>query len=216
MSEPRVKRSKGPKVLLTDGNYRKKALPFLLQDFERRCAYCLDPDEFRLPSHNQVEHFDCKISGRRRHQYRNLMLGCVACNFTKRAKPKTNPFDKRQRLLNCTEENEFLGHIVEEEDGQWKALTPEGEYHLTCIGLTESCYRSKRVERRRMATRLLALLTQAIRYESHNPPDLHKETMSMIRGTLGLLEKFPPLVTDAGVLTVREWLDKQGVDTNSL
>lgn len=33
MSKARVKRGPGPKVMLTKGNYRKKALSFLLQDF---------------------------------------------------------------------------------------------------------------------------------------------------------------------------------------
>lgn len=216
MSKPRVKRGPGPTVMLTEGNYRKKALSFLLQDFERRCAYCLDPDDFRHPSLNHVEHFNCKVHGRRRHEYKNLMLACAACNQSKHDKPIVNPLDKRQRLLDCTKENEFPEHIRENSHGQWEPATPQGEYHLAVIGLQESCHRAKRAERRKMAHGLLNLLTQAIQYESHNPPALHNEVMSMVRDVLEMLDKFPPLVTDEGILTIREWLTKQGVDAACL
>ena len=216
MSKPRVKRGPGPKVLLSDGNYRKKALPQLLEDFQHQCAYCLDPDEFRHPSLNHVEHFNCKLHGRRRHAYKNLMLACAACNLTKHDKAAVNPFDDKQRLLNCTEENEFPEHIREHEDGQWEGVTPAGEYHLAVIGLQENCHRAKRHERRRMAERLLGLLTQAIQYESHNPRELHQQIMEMVKGSLALLDKFPPLVTEDGVMTVREWLKRQGVDVAGL
>src|SRR5437868_3115831 len=109
----RVNRSDGPKSTMTEATYRKKALPFLLKDFEGRCAYCLDPSEFRHPSQNHVEHFNCKLHGRKRHLYANLMLACATCNQCKHAKPVVNPLDQDQRLLNCTEENEFPAQIVE-------------------------------------------------------------------------------------------------------
>jgi len=216
MSKGRVKRGPGPKVLLTDGNYRKKALPHLLEDFQRHCAYCLDPGDFRHPSLNHVDHFDCKLHGRRRHEYRNLMLACAACNLTKHDKPVVNPLDKRQRLLNCTTESEFPEHIQEEPSGQWVAKTPPGEYHLAAIGLQEGSHQAKRRERRKMAERILNLLTQAIQYESHNPPALHHQVMSTVRDLVGMLDKFPPLVTDAGVVSVRDWLKQQGVNVADL
>jgi hypothetical protein len=213
MKSPRVKRGPGPKSkMLTKATYRKKALPFLLHDFERRCAYCLDPDDFRHSSQTHVEHFNCKLQGRKRHQYKNLMLGCAACNMSKHDKPVVNPFDRSQRLLNCTEETEFPAHIRETADGQWEARTPEGEYHLASIGLQERCHQLKRGERQRMAQRCFALLTQAIQYQSYNPAALHNQLLGTVRDILGLLERFPPLVTDQGVLTVREWLIGQGVD----
>lgn len=211
MKQPRVKRGSGPASLLTQATYRKKALPHLLKDFEKRCAYCLDPDEFRHPSQNHVEHFNCKLHGRKRHQYKNLMLGCATCNCCKHDKPVVNPYDKNQRLLNCTEETEFPEHIQESPDGQWHALTEAGQYHLTSIGLQERCHQAKRAERRRMAERVYSLLTQAVHYQTYNPTILHEQVMGMIRDTLSLLDKFPPLVTDKGVMSVREWLVSQGV-----
>lgn len=216
MSAPRVSRGPGPKAKLTEGNYRKKALPLLLVDFKRSCAYCLDPDDFRHPSLNHVEHFNCKIHGRGRHQYKNLMLACAACNLTKHDKPVVNPLDKRQRLLNCTVENEFPEHIWEDEDGQWVAATAAGEYHLTAIGLQETCHKLKRRERRKLAQSILGMLTTAILYESHNPEAAHQMVMNTVRDVLDHLDLFPPLVTKDGVLTVREWLATQGVDTKLL
>ena len=213
MPTPRVKRGSGPKSLLTKATYRKKALPHLLKDFEGECAYCLDPEDFRHPSQNHVEHFNCKLHGRKRHQYKNLMLGCAACNISKHDKPVVNPYDKRQRLLNCTEENEFPEHIVELADGEWAARTPAGEYHLVSIGLHERCHQAKRAERRRMAQRVYSLLTQAVQYESYNPAELHSQILGSVRDILGLLDKFPPLITDRGVVTVREWLIQQGIDS---
>jgi len=122
----RVKRGTGPKSTMTKASYRRKGLPFLLKDFEGRCAYCLDPNEFRHPSQDQVDHFNCKLKERKRHQYKNLMLACATCNHCKHDKPTVNPFDKEQRLINCTEENEFPDHIWERDDGQWEAKTKPG------------------------------------------------------------------------------------------
>jgi hypothetical protein len=211
MKESRVQRSAGPKSAMTQATYRKKALPHLLKDFERRCAYRLDPDEFRHPSQTHVDHFNCKLHGRKRHQYNNLMLGCAACNMSKHDKPVVNPEDKNQRLLNCTEECEFPEHVSESPDGQWHPLTEAGIYHIGLIGLQERCHQAKRAERRHMAQRVYSLLTQAIQYESYNPAALHEQIMGTLRDTLALLDKFPPLVTDKGVVSVRDWLVSQGI-----
>jgi hypothetical protein len=212
MKTSRVKRSHGPKSVMTENTYRKKALPFLLKDFEKKCAYCLDPNDFRIPSHDQVDHFNCKLRGRNRHYYKNLMLGCAACNHSKHDKPLVNPFDTEQRLLNCTEENEFIGHIKEEADGQWVALSKAGEYHLESIGLTVDCHRKKRQERRKMIERIVSLFTTAVHYRTENPEAVHNELMATIRMLMDTLDKFPPLVIGNGVFTARDWLKSKGVD----
>jgi hypothetical protein len=216
MNTGRVKRGAGPKSKLTKSTYRKKALPYLLEDFSGQCAYCLDPDDFRHPSQSHVDHFDCKVRGRQRHRYRNLMLGCAACNMTKHDKPVINPFDLQQRMLNCTEENEFPKHITETEDGDWHSVTAAGDYHLACIGLKEHCHKSKRAERAKMARRVHSLLTQAVQYESRNPVEVHSQIMGTIHDILSGLDKFPPLVTTQGVISVRCWLVAQGIDPTIL
>ncbi len=212
MKPPRVKRGPGPKSRLTKGTYRKKALKFLLADFESRCAYCLDPSDFRHPSQTQVDHFNCKLRERVRHQYRNLMLACSACNHTKHDKPVVNPFDREQRLLNCTEENEFPEHIAETPDGQWHSKTPAAEYHLVSIGLQEGSHQAKRASRRQVAHQLLSLLKKAIQYQHFNPVALHGQIMQTASTLLAQLNSFPPLVTEQGILSVPDWLVSQGVD----
>jgi hypothetical protein len=215
MKVPRVKRSKGPTSAMTEFTYRKKALPYLIRDFNGHCAYCLDPKEFRAPSQNHVEHFDCKLKGRERHFYKNLMLACATCNMSKHDKPVHNPFNSEQRLLNCTEENEFVGHIRETEDGQWEPMTPAGHYHLESIELREDCHRNKRRARRVMAEGIEQLFKCAVEYRTHYPAVLHNEMMTTIRSLLTVLDNFPPLVIDGQVISAREWLKSRGVDISN-
>jgi hypothetical protein len=213
---PRVVRGKAPKTKLTEANYRKKALSYLIRDFGNRCAYCLDPSEFRHSSLNHVDHFDCELTGKKRHRYENLMLACVTCNFCKRDKPLRNPFEKTQRLLNCTEETEFPKHIQEGSNGQWNALTPEGHYHLQVIGLTERSHENKRRARRENAEQIRSLLKNAIQCQSGNPAAVIREVIAVTRGILELLEGFPPLVTPNGVMSIREWLSQEGIAIDKL
>jgi|GEM_PF-4712983 hypothetical protein len=215
MKIPRVKRSKGPTSAMTEFTYRKKALPHLIKDFSGHCAYCLDPKEFRAPSQNHVDHFDCKLRGRKRHYYKNLMLACAACNMSKHDKPVINPFSEEQRLLNCTEENEFVEHIRETEDGQWEAMTPAGHYHLESIELREDCHRNKRRARKVMTDEIAKLFKTAVKYETHNPAELHNQMMATIRSLLAELKNFPPLIVNGGAISARDWLKSQGVDISA-
>ena len=216
MSSARVKRGPGPRRLLTEATYRKKSLPFLLKDFEAHCAYCLDPGEFRHPSQQHVEHFNCKLTGRRRHRYKNLMLACATCNLSKHDKPVRNPFDREQRLLNCTEESEFSDHITESADGQWHARSKEAEYHLTSICLQERCHQKKRAARSEMASRILSLCKTALQYRDQNPAETQRQLKATILELVALLDGFPPLVTVSGVQAVRAWLADRGVDLSML
>jgi HNH endonuclease len=199
---------------MTEYTYRKKALPHLMRDFDGQCAYCLDPKEFRAPSQSHVEHFDCKLKGRKRHFYKNLMLACAACNMSKHGKPVKNPFNEEQRLLNCTEENEFVEHIRETGDGQWEAMTPVGYYHLESIGLREDCHRNKRRARKVMTEEIAKLFKTAVKYETHNPAELHNQMMVTIRSLLAELKNFPPLITNGGAVSAKDWLKSQGVEIN--
>jgi hypothetical protein len=197
---------------MTKATYRKKALPHLLNDFDKRCAYCLDPNEFRHPSQDQVDHFNCKLPERKRHQYENLMLACAACNLSKHDKVVVNPHDHDQRLLNCTVENEFDGHIIEEKDGHWVSTTKAGEYHITSIELDHQCHQKKRAARRQMAENLLALCTTALQYQAHNPEEVHKQIMELSKAILSQLDNFPPLLVEGRTITAKEWLKSKGVD----
>jgi len=83
---------------------------------------------------------------------------------------------------------------------------------LVSIGLDERCHQVKRGERRKMARRILALLTQAIKYESCNPSDVHIQVLGTARDIIEMLEKFPPLVMEKGIISIREWLTEQGIN----
>jgi HNH endonuclease len=211
MIESRVKRGTGPKSKMTKASYREKALPHLLKDFEKQCAYCLDPSQLRHPSQNHVDHFDCKLKERKRHQYSNLMLSCGTCNICKHDKPVVNKYNPEQRLLNCTTENEFLKHIRENEKGEWEPQTPAGFYHIRAIGLDESCHNKKRLMRRNLANSILELYSKAIQYVAQNPRELHDAIMSETKRILIELENMPPMVTESGVVAVKDWLSQKGV-----
>ena len=214
MNQPRVKRGLGPKSKMTKATYRKKALPHLLKDFGGHCAYCLDPSELRQPSQNHIDHFDCGLKERQRHQYFNLMLACAACNMCKHDKPVVNKFNREQRLLNCTKENEFPFHIKENEKGEWKSQTPAGFYHLRSIGLDEPCHTKKRFMRRQLAQSILTLYSTAVQYVAYNPREIHDAIMAQTKAILTELENLPPLVTDNGVVSVNDWLRARGVNFN--
>lgn len=207
----RVRRGSGPKGTITEWNVRKKSLPHLMQDFAGLCAYCLDPSEFRHPIESHVEHFDCRLRGQKRNRYSNLMLACAACNISKKDKPVHNPENQNQRLLNCTVEDEFQGHICEDSDGAWSAITEEGKYHLTSIDLQHPSHTAKRKARRDLANRVSDLLTTAIQYKTLNSVETHDQIIETIRAILAELDGSPPLVTDRGVFTVRSWLVEKGI-----
>jgi len=211
MSGARVKKGQGPKSKMTKATYRKKALPHLLREFGGHCAYCLDPSELRHPSQNHVEHFNCKLKERQRHQYSNLMLGCSTCNGCKHDKPVVNKFDSAQRLLNCAVENEFPKHIRENDQGEWIPQTPEGIYHIRSIGLDERCHNKKRHMRQVLAKSILNRCTTALQYDSINPVGTHNAVMSEVRNILEQLGNLPPMVTDSGVISVKDWLEARGV-----
>jgi hypothetical protein len=139
------------------------------------------------------------------------MLACGACNLSKHDKPIINPFDPRQRLLNCTEENEFDGHIIEEKDGRWIPKTIAGNYHLIAIGLQEEFHRKKRAARREVAEQILKLCITAIQYKTQNPAETHAQLMETAKVLLDKLDYFPPLVGSTGPITVKDWLKQQGI-----
>ncbi len=202
---------------MTEATYRRKALPHLLNDFDRRCAYCLDPDEFRHPSETHVDHFDSSLRRKReRHSYPNLMLACSTCNHCKAGKPTVNKLDATQRMLNCTKEDEFPGHIIEDEDGCWVPLTGSGKYHLLAIDLNERCHVNKRLARREAAKRVVALCQTAIQYRAENPAQTHRELIQTISYLVAQLKNFPPIVTEGGLKGLDEWLVEQGLDPDMM
>jgi hypothetical protein len=165
MAGPRVKRSKGPPGVLTKNNCRKKALPYLKADFKNRCAYCLRDMTQEHPNQSHVEHFNSHLPNRKKNQYKNLMLGCSACNLSKLTKFVTDPIATDRRMLNCTIENEFPTHIIENEiTCKWDPQTPAGDYHIMCMDLNEGSHVRRRERRRKIVEHILKLEANAVHY----------------------------------------------------
>ena len=203
MGEPRVKRSRGPASAMTEYTYRKKALSFLKRDFQNRCAYCLRhlSDEHINQSH--VEHFDSALKDRRRHRYSNLMLACSACNLSKLAKAVFDPKEPIRRLLNCTVENEFPEHVVENESSEWVAKTPAGDYHIRAVDLNEPAHVRRRSRRRAVFSELLKLETSAIRYKGSIQPDALNTLLSTLSELRDQLRTAIPIPTEKGLLILK-------------
>jgi hypothetical protein len=139
------------------------------------------------------------------------MLACSTCNLCKHDKPVVNKFNPEQRLLNCTKENEFPFHIKENERGEWEPQTPAGFYHIHSIGLQEACHNKKRLWRRNLAESIYKLYTTAIQFVGHNPRETHEAIMAETKNILAGLENLPPMVTEFGLVTVKDWLLARGV-----
>src|ERR1700737_2453573 len=98
----RVRRGPGPKKKLNRYNYRDRALPFLREDFQDRCAYSMQ-HQLRVGLRSmEVDHFNPKLPQNQRHRYQNLFLATRHCNNMKGANWPTVALQKSDvRFLNC-------------------------------------------------------------------------------------------------------------------
>jgi hypothetical protein len=200
MNVPRVKRGPGPKGVLTKNTYRRKALKFLKADFGCQCAYCLQSSELQHANQTHVDHFDPHKPNRSRNAYSNLMLACSGCNLNKHDKFVQNPFNKSQRLLDCTKENEFPQHIVETSDGRWTGKTEEGIYHIATIELNEPALVRNRAARRELIERLKALEAQtSFTYTGGIDAASFSALTALLQTVRSQLQTSIPLVTDFGL-----------------
>src|SRR5947209_19033924 len=88
----RIRRGAAPKKTFTNNNYRK-ALPWLLKDFDRRCAYSMQHvDRAGGLKCMEVDHFRPK--GKHRNAYTNLFPASRHCNG---AKAQTWPTKSERR-----------------------------------------------------------------------------------------------------------------------
>ena len=216
MKKPRIKRGNGPKGTIRASNYRKKALPFLIKDFGNRCAYCLEITDLRRPHETHVEHFDSHLKGLAKHRYENLMLGCSGCNTVKLAKFSVNPYNREQRLLNCTEESEFPDHIRENYEGRWIHQTAAGYYHIESLNLNDNSLLKKRAYRREAVIEAIKLRRQAVFYRGSMDTDSLQSLIETCNHVLKGLSDAIPLITDDGpVVCTAEYLDALNLKTRS-
>lgn len=133
-SESRVKRSNTTRVFKRH-NYRK-ALPLLLKDFERRCAYSL-VHEMDQTSTMEVDHFNPLLGEQFRHRYSNLMPSIRHCNGRKSdIWPTPEQQKKGLRFIDPTKEIDYGQQIFEDpETHELIGVTPAARYHIRGLDL---------------------------------------------------------------------------------
>jgi hypothetical protein len=147
---PRVIRHP-PNRKFTASTYRR-AVPYLLADFEGRCAYSLQHVNrvgFRLM---EVDHFNPNLRGPARNDYSNLLPATRHCNGAKQATWPDAHFRKLgARFLNPTKEQDYGVHIFEDPAShRLVAITPAGRYHIRCCDLNAPHLIQERAERERL------------------------------------------------------------------
>lgn len=134
---PRIIRGKPPKRRFTDNTYRK-AKPYLLRDFQRRCAYSQQHTDRSLGEKlMEINHFDPTISSRARNQYDNLFLATRHCNGSKsNIWPSRLLRKKGIFLINPCVELDYGHHIFEHPiTHRLVGVTPAGIFHIIICDL---------------------------------------------------------------------------------
>jgi len=151
--KPRIQRKERPKGRITRSNYRQRALPALVKDFEERCAYSMQhTHNAGGKEHMEVDHFDPRKKNDYIQIYSNLFLAKRACNNKKQANWPTKA-ELRQgiRFLNPCKEMDYGVHIFEDPDTHevWGA-TPAGRYHIRMTGLNSENLVAERAKRSKL------------------------------------------------------------------
>ena len=133
----RVQRGPGPRQRLKPHNYRDRSLPFLLKDFEHRCAYSMQHSSSLGLTTMEVDHFNPRLPARLRNRYDNLYLASRHCNNSKRQHwPTTAQVREGIRFLDCCREWDYGEHIFEDaRTHRVKGVTPAGKYHVRMCDL---------------------------------------------------------------------------------
>jgi len=155
----RVQRGPGPRQKLRAHNYRVRSLPFLLKDFEDRCAYSMQHSSTLGITTMEVDHFNPRLPSRLRHRYANLYLASRHCNNSKGQHwPTPAQIKDGLRFLDCCREWDYGEHIFEDAvTHRVYGVTPEGRYHVRMCDLNAPHL----VGERRIRSQLHAVLTSA-------------------------------------------------------
>jgi hypothetical protein len=152
-SSPRINRRKKVSRTFTKNNYRK-AFPFLVHDFEGRCAYSMQHVEVIGDVVMHIDHFDPRLKKRYHQPYANLNLASNHCNTAKGAHwPKPAETALGVRFLNPCIEPDYGVHIFEDpQTHQLVGTTPAGKYQILMCGLNASHLILERRERTALGT----------------------------------------------------------------
>jgi len=135
-SKPRVTRRHKPKRKFTENTYRK-AKPFLLADFERRCAYSLQHVDKVGWMIIEIDHHNPTLKGVSRNRYENLFPATRHCNGSKAYTwPSRAGRQQGIRFLNPCEEQDYGLYIFEDPNThELVGTTPAAVYHIRVLGL---------------------------------------------------------------------------------
>lgn len=154
-SKPRIVKDSGKKRHYTASTYRK-ALPELLVDFQRRCAYSLQHIERMGVQIMEIDHHNPRLQGRRKHHYRNLVPAHRICNGHKSDTwPTRAQFKKKLRFLNPRKEVDYGAQIFEDSEScRLIGTTPAAKYHIRHCGLNDPYFVQERKTRASIRKRL--------------------------------------------------------------
>jgi hypothetical protein len=103
----------------------------------------------------EIDHFNPKVKGRKRHRYNNLFLASRYCNGKKHDNwPSAADHEKGVGFINCCVEFDYGKHIFEEADSRVRGVTPAGIYHVRMLDLNAPHF----IEERKLRTRIRHLL----------------------------------------------------------
>jgi hypothetical protein len=179
-SPSRITRGEPPRKRLKHYNYRD-ALPELMRDFGRRCAYSLQHVEDVGSTSMEIDHHDPTLPQSIRNNYENLFPAVHHCNnFKRRIWPTPAEQNQGLRFLNCCKEIDYGKHIFENPDThELVGVTPEGRYHIEGCDLNAPHFIRKRKERSAL---------QAILHKyaviCHGPTDEVASKIASLRETL--------------------------------
>lgn len=157
---PRVKRGAGPDGKIRGHNYRERALPSLLRDFQERCAYSMQHLLTAGGEHcMEVDHFDPRKKNDSVQEYANLYLASRHCNGLKRDTwPSPDEHRLGIRFLDCCKELDYGKHLFEDPlTHKIVGTTPAGRYHCRVLGLNDRHLVEERRHRTEIAAALAAL-----------------------------------------------------------
>lgn len=126
--------------------------PYIREDFEHCCAYCLLPEQLAGGQENfELDHF--RPRSRFAHlvsEYSNLYYACHVCNREKRDHWPCNGLQAQGYRFVDTCSDDFSSHF-RYHNGEWQPLSPAGEYTAERIRLN----RIHLVRQRRIITSLV-------------------------------------------------------------
>lgn len=135
-SLPRINRRKRLDRNFTKYNYRE-AFPYLVADFEGRCAYSMRHVDTTGDVVMHIDHFDPRLKKNYNQPYSNLCLATAECNIAKGATwPTRSEAASGSRFINPCKEREYGVHIFEDsKTHELVGVTPAGVYQILICDL---------------------------------------------------------------------------------